>query len=132
MSTTDKFVQMVIAIVLFYAVMVHPAGHPTVAVPVRRAGPGRGLPRPSWPPIGIGLLYPAIVTMWQSLHGAALFDPPFVGLDNYKNLFTDPTQVKVLRNTLLWVILTALPRPASASSTRSSSTAPGSRSSPRH
>ncbi|MCB0895397.1 MAG: sugar ABC transporter permease, partial [Nocardioidaceae bacterium] len=58
--------------------------------------------------IGIGLLYPAIVTAWQSLHGAALFDPPFVGLDNYKTLFTNPQEITVLRNTLLWVVLTPL------------------------
>jgi alpha-glucoside transport system permease protein len=58
--------------------------------------------------ICIGLLYPAIVTIWQSLHGASSFDPPWVGLDNYKKLFTDKQQLTVLRNTLLWVILTPI------------------------
>ncbi len=29
-----------------------------------------------------------------------MFNPAFVGLDNYKTLFTDPQQLKVLRNTL--------------------------------
>nr|WP_183592265.1 sugar ABC transporter permease [Nocardioides soli] len=58
--------------------------------------------------ICIGLLYPAIVTVWQSLHGASSFDPPWVGLDNYKKLFTDKQQLTVLRNTLLWVILTPI------------------------
>jgi alpha-glucoside transport system permease protein len=58
--------------------------------------------------IAVGLLYPAITTVWQSLHGSAIFDPPFVGLDNYKTLFTNSQQLTVLRNTLLWVVLTPL------------------------
>jgi len=95
-STSDKFVQMVIAIVLFYAVMAA-----ILLLTQRLRGPSLLL-------IGVGLLYPAIVTAWQSLHGAALFDPPFVGLDNYKTLFTNPQEITVLRNTLLWVVLTPL------------------------
>ena len=58
--------------------------------------------------IGVGLLYPAVLTMWQSLHGAAIFNPPFVGLDNYKTLFTNKQELTVLRNTLLWVVLTPI------------------------
>jgi alpha-glucoside transport system permease protein len=46
--------------------------------------------------------------VWQSFHGASSFDAPWVGLDNYKDLFTDPQQLNVLRNTLLWVILTPI------------------------
>ena len=107
MSTSDKFVQMIIAIVLFYAVM---AAILLLTQRLRsRAGErvqAAAFLGPSLVLIGIGLLYPAIVTIWQSLHGAALFDAPFVGLDNYKDLFTDPSEVKVLRNTLLWVVLT--------------------------
>jgi len=58
--------------------------------------------------IAVGLLYPACVTVWQSLHGASPFDPPWVGLDNYKTLFTNEQQITVLRNTVLWVVLTPL------------------------
>jgi alpha-glucoside transport system permease protein len=108
-STSDKFIQMVIAIVLFYAVM---AAILLVTQRMRsRAGErvqAAAFLGPSLLLIGVGLLYPAIVTIWESLHGAALFDPPFVGLDNYKTLFTNPQQITVLRNTLLWVILTPL------------------------
>ncbi|WP_395691051.1 carbohydrate ABC transporter permease [Nocardioides sp.] len=109
MSTTDKFVQMIIAILLFYAVMA------IILLLTQRLRSRAGervqaaaFLGPSLLLIGIGLLYPAIVTVWESLHGAALFDPPFVGLDNYKTLFTNPQEVTVLRNTLLWVILTPL------------------------
>lgn len=56
--------------------------------------------------IGVGLLYPAGVTVWQSLHGANPFDPEWVGLENYKTLFTNEQEITVLRNTLLWVLLT--------------------------
>ena len=107
MTTPEKFVQMAIAIVLFYGVM---ALILLLTQKLRsRAGErvqAAAFLGPSLILISIGLLYPAIVTVWQSLHGAATFDPPFVGLDNYKDLFTNSQQVKVLRNTLLWVVLT--------------------------
>ena len=109
MSTSEKFVQMVLAIVLFYSVMA------IILLLTQRLRSRAGervqaaaFLGPSLLLIGIGLLYPAIVTAWQSLHGAALFDPPFVGLDNYKTLFTNPQEITVLRNTLLWVVLTPL------------------------
>lgn len=56
--------------------------------------------------IGVGLLYPAGVTVWQSLHSADPFNPQWVGLDNYKTLFTNKSQITVLRNTMLWAVLT--------------------------
>jgi alpha-glucoside transport system permease protein len=105
-STSDKLVQMVIAIAVFYVVMAT-----ILLLPQRlrsRAGErvqAAAFLGPSILLIGVGLLYPAIVTVWQSLHGASSFDAPFVGLDNYKDLFTDKQQLTVLRNTLLWVII---------------------------
>ena len=109
MSTSDKLTQMVIAIVLFYAVM----GLILLATQRLRSRSGERVQTvaflgPSLLLIGVGLLYPAIVTAWQSLHGAAIFDPPWVGLDNYKKLFTDKQLLTVLRNTLLWVVLTPI------------------------
>ena len=109
MSTSDKLVQMVIAIALFYAVM-------AIILLLTQRLRSRARERvqaaaflgPSLLLIGIGLLYPAIVTIWQSLHGASSFDPPFVGLDNYRELFTNSQQLTVLRNTLLWVLLTPI------------------------
>ena len=107
MTTSEKLVQMVIAIALFYGVMA------VILLLTQRLRSRRGeriqaaaFLGPTLALIAVGLLYPAIVTVWQSLHGAATFNPPFVGLDNYKDLFTNSQQVKVLRNTLLWVLLT--------------------------
>lgn len=107
MTTTDKLIQMVIAVALFYGVMA------VILLLTQRVRSRRGervqaavFLGPSLLLIGVGLLYPAIVTLWQSLHGAATFDPPWVGLANYKDLFTNSQQVEVLRNTLLWVLLT--------------------------
>ncbi|WP_372735887.1 carbohydrate ABC transporter permease [Nocardioides sp.] len=109
MSTQDKLIQMVIAIALFFGVMAvillltsrlrTRTGERVQAVAF--LGPALFL-------ISVGLLYPAGMTVYQSLFGAATFDPPFVGLDNYKELFTNSQQLTVLRNTLLWVILTPL------------------------
>ncbi|MBZ5739607.1 carbohydrate ABC transporter permease [Nocardioides mangrovi] len=109
MSTSDKLIQMVIAVVIFYAVI-------AVILLVTQRLRSRSGERiqaaaflgPSLLLIGVGLLYPAIVTVWQSFHGAQTFDPPWVGLDNYKDLFTDKQQLTVLRNTLLWVVLTPI------------------------
>jgi alpha-glucoside transport system permease protein len=106
-TTSEKLIQMVIAIALFYGVMA------VILLLTQRLRSRRGeriqaaaFLGPTLALIAIGLLYPAIVTVWQSLHGSATFNPPFVGLDNYKDLFTNSQQVKVLRNTLLWVLLT--------------------------
>ena len=109
MSTSDKLVQMVIAVAIFYVVI----GAILLLTQRLRSRNGERLQTaaflgPSVLLICIGLLYPAIVTIWQSLHGASSFDPPWVGLDNYKKLFTDKQQLTVLRNTLLWVILTPI------------------------
>ncbi len=109
MSTSEKLAQMVIAIALFYVVM----GVILLVTQRLRSRAGERVQTaaflaPSVLLVGVGLLYPAIVTFWQSLHGAATFNPPFVGLDNYKELFTNPQEVTVLRNTLLWVLITPI------------------------
>ncbi|GAB2457153.1 sugar ABC transporter permease [Nocardioides hungaricus] len=109
MSTSEKFVQMVIAIALFYAVMA------LILLLTQRLRSRAGervqaaaFLGPSLLLIGVGLLYPAGMTIWQSLYGAAIFNPPFVGLDNYRELFTNRQLLVVVRNTLLWVILTPI------------------------
>jgi|SRR6478735_1201075 len=109
MSTSEKLIQMMIAIIIFYVVIA------AILLLTQRLRSRNGervqtaaFLAPSLLLIGIGLLYPAIVTVWQSFHGASSFDAPWVGLDNYKDLFTDPQQLTVLRNTLLWVILTPI------------------------
>jgi alpha-glucoside transport system permease protein len=53
-----------------------------------------------------GLLYPAARTALQSVLDAR--SAGFVGLDNYVRIFTQPDLLIVLRNTLLWVVLTPI------------------------
>lgn len=107
MSTSEKFIHMAIAVLLFYGVM---AAILLLTQRLRSKGGERvqaaAFLGPSLALIGVGLLYPAGVTVYQSLFGAATFNPPFVGLDNYVSLFTNSQQLQVLRNTLLWVLLT--------------------------
>jgi alpha-glucoside transport system permease protein len=54
--------------------------------------------------LGVGLVYPGARTIYQSFFDAA--GNAFIGLDNYKTIFTTPDQLTVLRNTVLWVIVT--------------------------
>jgi alpha-glucoside transport system permease protein len=51
----------------------------------------------------IGLLYPAVTSIYQSFFDQT--GSSFIGLDNYKTVFTDSEQLTVLRNTAAWVIL---------------------------
>jgi len=54
--------------------------------------------------ISVGLVYPGLKTIYQSLYDAA--GSSFIGFDNYKTIFTDSDQITVLRNTVLWVLIT--------------------------
>jgi alpha-glucoside transport system permease protein len=53
--------------------------------------------------IVVGLLYPAVTSIYQSFFDQT--GDSFIGLDNYKTVFTDSEQLTVLRNTAAWVIL---------------------------
>ncbi len=52
----------------------------------------------------VGLVYPGLRTIYQSFFNAA--GSAFIGIDNYKTLFTTPDELTVLRNTVLWVVIT--------------------------
>ena len=52
----------------------------------------------------VGLVYPGVRTIIQSFFDAA--GTSFIGVDNYKTIATSPDQLIVLRNTLLWVVVT--------------------------
>jgi alpha-glucoside transport system permease protein len=54
--------------------------------------------------ISVGLVYPGLKTIYQSFFNAA--GDAFIGLDNYQTIFTDSDQITVLRNTVLWVVIT--------------------------
>lgn len=113
MTTTDKFVQMLIAVAVFFAVM-------GVILLLTQRLRSRGGERvqaaaflaPALLLVAVGLLYPAVRTIYQSFFGNAYepiigFRPEnFSGWDNYAQIFTDPNLLQVLRNTAVWVVLT--------------------------
>jgi alpha-glucoside transport system permease protein len=104
-TTTHKFVTMFEAIGLFVVVV-------GVLLAIASRFSGRRGDRvvaavfllPTVALISIGLLYPGIKTIYQSFYNAA--GDAYVGLDNYSTIFGDPDQRTVLRNTVLWVLIT--------------------------
>jgi alpha-glucoside transport system permease protein len=56
--------------------------------------------------LGVGLLYPAVRTIWSSFHNAD--GSKWNGFSNYSAIFTDGDLLIVLRNTALWVFLVPL------------------------
>ncbi|GAA2580171.1 sugar ABC transporter permease [Winogradskya consettensis] len=54
--------------------------------------------------LAVGLVYPGVRTIYQSFFNAA--GDAFIGLGNYETIFTDSEQLTVLRNTVIWVVLT--------------------------
>src|SRR4051794_33277045 len=52
----------------------------------------------------VGLIYPGVRTIYVSFFDAA--GSSFIGIDNYKTIFTSEDQLIVLRNTAIWVLIT--------------------------
>jgi alpha-glucoside transport system permease protein len=105
LSTAEKFVQMGVAVFLFAAVV------GVILFAAGRFGGRRGdrvvafaYLAPTVVLLGVGLVYPGVRTIYQSFFDAA--GNAFIGLDNYKTIFTTPDQLNVLRNTVLWVVVT--------------------------
>jgi len=104
-STPEKFMQMVFAVVIFVVL---------VAVILFVAGrfSGRRGDRitafaflaPAVLLVVFGLVYPGLNTIWQSFFNAS--GGSFIGLDNYQTIFTSSEERQVLRNTAIWVLLT--------------------------
>jgi len=104
-TTTDKFVKMLEAVLLFLAV---------VGLILFLASRVRGrkgdrlvaalLLLPTGLMVLVGLVYPGLRTIYESFFNAA--GSAFVGLDNYQTIFTSSDQITVLRNTVLWVVVT--------------------------
>lgn len=105
MTTGEKFLQMALALLAFAAVMgvllavagrfgEHRAGRPVAWLFLA----------PTVLLLVVGLLYPAAGTIWQSFRDAA--GGSFIGFDNYVTIFTSGEQLTVLRNTVLWVLVT--------------------------
>ena len=107
MSAGSKFLDMFIAIFAFIAVM------GVVLFLADRVRSRRGelvqtivFVIPAAALIAFGLLYPGIRTIFESFRDEA--GREFVGIDNYKTIFTNSDQLVVLRNTAVWVILTPI------------------------
>jgi alpha-glucoside transport system permease protein len=107
LTLLDKLLQLLVAVAVFAAV---------TGVVLLVAGRTRGrrtdlvsgiaFVAPAVLLLVIGLLYPAVRTTLQSFLDASSAN--FVGLDNYIRIFTQPDLVIVLRNTLLWVVITPI------------------------
>ncbi len=104
-TTAEKFTQMFAAILLFAAVV------GIILFIAGRFGGRRGdrivaysYLAPTLIMLLIGLVYPGIRTIYQSFFNAA--GSAFIGIDNYKTIFTDADQLMVLRNTVFWVVVT--------------------------
>ena len=105
MSAGSKFVDMIIAIAAFLAVM----GVVLVLADRMRSRRGEVVQTlvfvlPAAVLIAVGLLYPGLRTIFESFRDRASRE--FVGFDNYQTIFTNSDQLVVLRNTAIWVIVT--------------------------
>jgi len=68
--------------------------------------------------LAVGLIYPALDTTWLSFNEITNEPDPdtgiftttmsFVGLDNYRFAFSDPTTLRTILNTFVWMILVPL------------------------
>ena len=105
MTTSEKFLQMGLAILLFAAVV-------GLVLFIADRFQGRRADRavaaaflaPMVIALLVGLIYPGLRTIYQSFFNAA--GNGFIGFGNYATIFTDPGQLTVLRNTVLWVLIT--------------------------
>jgi len=105
-TTPEKLLQMFAALLLFAAVM------GVILFIAGRVGARRGGDRwvgyiylaPAVLLLTVGLVYPGLRTIYESFFDAA--GNAFVGIDNYKTIFSSPDELTVLRNTVLWVVLT--------------------------
>lgn len=104
MSTGEKFIQMFIAIGLFFGVVA------IILLLTSRLRSRKGelvqsaaFVLPAVLLVTFGLLYPALSTIKRSFQDR--LGQEWVGLENYKRIFTDDAQVQVLLNTLAWVLL---------------------------
>jgi alpha-glucoside transport system permease protein len=107
LTLLDKLFQLLVAVAVFAAVM-----GAVLLVANRARGrrtdlvSGIAFTAPALLLLLVGLLYPAGRTALQSVLDAS--SAGFVGLDNYIRIFTQPDLLIVLRNTLLWVVITPI------------------------
>lgn len=104
MSTGDKFVQMLIAVALFFGAVA------LILLLTSRLRSRKGelvqsatFVLPAVLMVAFGLLYPALSTIKRSFQDR--LGREWVGIDNYKAIFTDDAQIRVLINTAAWVLI---------------------------
>ncbi|HET8527814.1 MAG TPA: ABC transporter permease subunit [Gaiellaceae bacterium] len=83
---------------------------PVAAAPPPTAPAGRGryltgatFLLPAFVLLGVWLVYPTVYTIIRSFFGANGYLGTFVGIDNYKTLFTTATLVRAIENNAIWV-----------------------------
>ena len=84
---------------------------PVAAAPPPTAGPGRRgkyltgaiFLGPALFLLGVWMVYPAVYTIVRSFFGEHGFIGTWVGIDNYKTLFTTSTLLTAIKNNAIWV-----------------------------
>ncbi|MEJ3652168.1 sugar ABC transporter permease [Actinomycetes bacterium KLBMP 9759] len=107
MTLLDKLGQLVVAIVVFAAI---------IGLVLFVADRARGRRAELWQSILflapsallllVGLIWPALRTIYQSFFDRTSTN--FAGVNNYLTIFTQPELLLVLRNTALWVVITPI------------------------
>jgi alpha-glucoside transport system permease protein len=104
-TTAEKFLDMFIAIAIFIAIV------GVILAIASRFGGRRGdkvvaalFLGPVFVMLAVGLLYPGAKTILDSFFDAS--GASFIGIDNYKTIFTSDDQITVLLNTVIWVVVT--------------------------
>lgn len=104
MEITDKLLAMVYAIVVFAAVIGIILLFARTTERKHPKGVAFWFVAPAVLLLIVGLVYPALQTVWNSFYDAT--GSSFVGVDNYTTIFTTSDQLVVLRNTILWTLVT--------------------------
>jgi len=104
-TTAEKFLEMGIALAIFAAVIT------VILLIASRFGGRRGdrvvalvFLLPVVVMLAVGLIYPGVLTIINSFYDAP--GTSFIGIDNYETIFTSKDQLTVLRNTVIWVVVT--------------------------
>jgi alpha-glucoside transport system permease protein len=103
MEVTGKLLTMVLAILLFVAVVGVILFFASRTERKSSTRVGYVFLFPSLLMLTVGLLYPGVRTIYQSFFDAA--GKAFIGFDNYQTIFTSSDEILVLRNTVFWVVV---------------------------
>ena len=104
MEVTGKLLTMVMAVLLFVAVVGVILFFASRTERKSSTRVGYVFLFPSLLMLTVGLLYPGVRTIYQSFFDAA--GKAFIGFSNYHTIFTSSDEILVLRNTVLWVVVT--------------------------